>query len=262
MARLLIVAAALLSVVTPAAARVAVGEGDLIATFNGGISPTELPRSKPVPVAVQVGGSVRSATGQDDELPQLRRIVVAINRQGQLFDRGLPTCRIRSVQPAREAEARKICGGAIVGHGRVVVQVRIPGQLPFSVPARLLVFNGPRRGGAKLIYAQAYARNPPGSFVLTFQVKRRRGTYGTVLSTTLPPSAREWAYLTHFEMTLRREYSFRGRRRSYVSASCAAPAGFDRVVFPFARATYVFAGGPRLTMAETGVCRVAPRDGR
>lgn len=123
--------------------------------------------------------------------------------------------------------------------------------------ARLLVFNGPRRGGQRLILAQAYTRDPPGAFVLTFRVtKRSRGVFGTVLSTRLPRSAWGWAYLTRFEMSLHRTYRYRGQRRSYVSAACRAPAAFDSAIFPFARATYGFADGRRLSTAITSRCRV------
>lgn len=232
-------------------------DGDLLATFVGGISPTALPRDQLAPVTVRVAGNVKSASGDPAKLPQLRAIRVAINRQGRLFDRGLPVCRGRQIQPATPRGARRACGAAIVGDGSVVVQVRIPGQAPFKVRARTLVFNGPRRGGDRLLLAQAYARNPPGSFLLTFRIARKRGTYGTVLSTTLPRATRRWAYLTHFDLRLRRVYDHGGKRRSYASAACTAPDGFSTAVYPFARATYRFADGRQLTMSESGVCRVA-----
>lgn len=246
----------LIALVVPQAWGAADVDGDLRATFDGGITPRALPRSTLAPVGVRVSGNFTTLSGEPERLAQLRRIEVAINRKGHLFDRGLPTCEPHMIQPSTEAAARRICGGAIVGSGHVTVQVRIPTQVPFVVPARLLVFNGPRVDGHKLIYAQAYARNPPGSFVLTFRVEKRAGQYGTVLRTTLPDTTREWAYLTHFDITLRHTYTYRGQRRSYVSAACAAPPGFNRAVFPFAKATYSFADGRRLTMSETGVCRV------
>jgi hypothetical protein len=120
-----------------------------------------------------------------------------------------------------------------------------------------LAFNGPRRNGHKLILAQAYARNPPGAFVLKFKVSRRKGVFGTVLSTTLPRSAQRWAYLTHFDMTLHRTYDYRGHRHSYVSAACAAPPGFRTALFPFARATYSFDDGQILSVPVARSCRVA-----
>ncbi len=256
-ARLLVlVAAALLAAAAPVWA-VSNGKGDLIVSFDGALSPTKLPRDAPAPVAVRVAGDVRSASGDIDALPQLRRIAVAINRQGQLFDRGLPVCRVREIQPVRQRTARRVCGDALVGKGSVAVRVRVPNQPPFAVKANLLAFNGPRRDGRRLILAQAYARKPPGSFILTFEVSHRAGTFGTVLSTTLPTSARRWAYLTHFDMTLDRTYTHRGQRRSYISAACAAPAGFSTALFPFARATYSFADGQQFTMSEAASCRVA-----
>ncbi len=232
-------------------------DGDVIVALDGGITPRTLPRKTPVPVAVRIAGDIRTASSDPALLPQVRRISVAINRQGRIFDRGLPTCRVRAIQPATEAVAKRACGAAIVGSGRVVVQVRIPGQLPFSIAARILAFNGPRRNGHKLILAQAYARRPPGSFVLVFRVGSRPGELGTVLSTTLPPAARQWAYLKHFDLTLRRVYRYGGRQRSFVSAACRAPDGFTSALFPFAKATYEFGDGRKIDAELTRLCRVA-----
>jgi hypothetical protein len=236
---------------------VSIGKGDLFVTFDGRLNPNRLPRNSAAPVAVRVAGNVKSASGDTEHLPQLSRFTVEINRQGQLFDRGLPVCDVREFQPATEAAARRICGGAIIGSGHVTVQAHLPPQPPFTVRARLLAFNGPRQDGKKLIFAQAYSRLPPNSFVLTFRVGKRDGTYGTVLSTTLPARTRKWASLMHFDMTLYRVFDYRGRRRSYVSAACGAPAELNKVVFPFARATFDFVSGQRLTLSESGVCSVA-----
>jgi hypothetical protein len=231
-------------------------DGDLVTSFNGSLAPTSLPRKTTAPVAVRVAGDVRSASGDLDALPQLRTIKVAINRQGRLFDRGLPVCEVARIQPATERAAKRICRGAIVGSGHVTVRAHLPSQPPFTVGAKLLAFNGPRRNGHKLILAQAYARKPPGAFVLPFVVERGKGVFGTTMTTTLPKSAQAWAYLTHFDMTLRRIYEYGGKQRSYVSAACSAPAGFDTILFPFVKATYGFDNGQGLTTSVAGRCRV------
>lgn len=232
------------------------GEGDLVVAFNSSIKPATLPRHMPVPVAVRVGGDVWTEP-ETSPPPQLRTITVEINRQGRLFDRGLPVCNVEEIQPATERNARRVCGTAIIGNGHISAQVTIPTQPLFTVEAKLLVFNGPRKNGDKLILAQAYARKPPGAFVLTFHVNRQPGAFGTVMSTTLPPGTERWAYLTQFDMTLRRTYEWHGRERSYVSAACAAPAGFDTVVYPLARATYGFTDGRSLTTSVARPCHVA-----
>lgn len=250
------VLAVALCLAIPAAAEVS-QQGKLITSFQGSLSPKTLPRHKPVPVAVRVAGSFRSAKGT--ELPQLRTISVAINRAGRLYDKGLPTCRVARIEPATEAEARRLCRRSIVGSGHVRVGVHLENQAPFEVKAKLLAFNGPTVHGRKLILAQVYAKNPPGAFVLTFRLRKQPGLFGTLMSTRLPPQAQGWAYLRHFDMTLDRQYRYRGKGRSYVSAACAAPEGFPGAVFPLARATYGFANGQKLRTTVVRSCRVGGR---
>jgi hypothetical protein len=255
-AKILLWATGLLALGSGAAWAVSNGEGDLVLSFEGGIRPKALPRDSPAPVAVWVSGTVRSASGDLDRIPQVARIEVAINRQGRLDDRGLPVCRPRQIRKAREAKAKRACGEALVGRGRVTVLVKLENQPPALVQARLLAFNGPRRHGRKLILAQAYARKPPASFIFSFSVQRRPGIFGTVLSATVSPSVRAWAYLTRFQMTLGRRYVAAGRRHSFVSAACAAPGGFDTALFPFAEARYTLADGRRFEMSQSARCRV------
>jgi hypothetical protein len=250
-----VVAMCLLGASFPAHAEVST-DGDVITTFDGGFTPTRLPRAEPAPVAVHVAGNVRSASGDGARIPQLRTVTIAINRQGRLFDRGLPVCDVASIQPADEAHALATCGESVVGSGQVTIQAHIPTQPFFEVKARILAFNGPRRHGHKLILAQAYAPDPPGAFVLSFTVKKGRGVFGTVMSTTLPASAQQWAYLTHFALTLRRTYTYNGKTHSYVSAACSAPPGFRSAVFPFGRATYGFDDGRSLTTEIARRCTV------
>jgi hypothetical protein len=229
-------------------------EGALLVGFDGQMRPKRLPRHKPAPIAVRVSGDFKAVGGAP--LPQLRTISVAINSAGKLDDTGLPTCRVAAIQPATEAEAHRICGRAIVGGGRVALEIHLENQTPFSITARLLAFNGPVVRGRKLILAQVYSKSPPGAFVLAFKLRKRPGVFGTVMSTSLPPSARGWAYLTHFEMTLNRRYRYRGRSHSFVSAACAAPAGLPGIVFPFASASYGFANGQTLKTTVARSCKV------
>jgi hypothetical protein len=229
-------------------------QGKLIVGFDGGISPKTLPRNKPVPVAVRVAGDIKTTKGAP--LPQLRTITVAINRAGRLDDGGLPTCNVRAIQPATEAEAQALCHRSIVGTGHVSLQAHISGQHSFPVQGNLLAFNGPKHHGKKLILAQVYSEDPPGAFVLTFSLKKQPGLFGTVMSTTLPTEAMGWAYLTHFDMTLDRSYRHHGVIHSYVSAACAAPAGFPGAPFPFAKASFGFGNGQRLGMTVVRSCRV------
>jgi hypothetical protein len=231
-------------------------QGDVIVRFDGGISPDALPRTRLAPVAVSVDSSVRSSDGTDPP-PQLQRIAIAINRGGKLFDRGLPTCNVRSIQPTTIGAARQICGDAIVGSGNVHVRVVLENQPPFTFKGPMLVFNAKRSGGDRRLLAQVYGIRPaPSAFILTFRVTKRRGTFGNVIQTTLPQASRKWAYVTHFDMRLQRTYEYRGRQRSFVSAGCAAPKGFPGAVYAFARAQFDFEGDRSLTTTLVRDCTV------
>jgi hypothetical protein len=232
-----------------------VQEGGVIASFEGEITPNHLPRSVPAPVSVRVAGNIKTTEGV--RLPQLRKIAVAINKAGKLYDNGLPTCKVSTIQPATEQVAEQRCGDSIVGSGHVTLVVRLPSQADYISRNNLLAFNGPTRKGKKLILAQVYSKNPPGAIILTFAVNKHSGTYGNVIETTLPKYAENWAYLTQFEMTLGRTYRWHGKQRSFISASCAAPAGFSGALFPFGKATYTFAGGQVLSTKINRSCKVA-----
>lgn len=230
-------------------------EGNLLLDFDGGISPRTLPRSTPAPVTVTVDTTISTSDGVDPP-PQLREISIGINRGGKIDDRGLPTCRVREIQPTTIAAARRICGGAIVGSGNVEVRVHLANQAPFTFKGPLLVFNAKPSGGKRRLLAQVYGVRPPSAFVLTFKVLKRKGTFGTLIRTSLPKAAQKWAYVTHFDMRLRRTYTYKGQQHSFVSAACPAPAGFPAAPYPFARGKFGFGGGREVTTTLIRDCKV------
>lgn len=230
-------------------------EGNVEVSFDGGISPHSLPRSTRAPVTVDIDTAFGAADGSDPP-PQLSQVSIGINRGGRIEDRGLPTCRLREIQPATIAAAQRICGGAIVGSGHVQVRVLLPNQEPFTFEGPMLIFNATSSGGHRRILAQVYGSRPPSAFVLTFKIVKQKGEFGTLIRTTLPKPARKWAYVTHFDMRLRRIYTYRGQRHSYVSAGCPAPAGFPGTVYKFARANFKFAGGQDVTSTLIRDCNV------
>ncbi len=223
--------------------------------FDGRISPHALPRSTPAPVTVNIDTTISASDGADPP-PQLRKISIGINREGHIFDRGLPTCRVRKIQPTTIGAARRICGNAIVGSGHVGVRVHLPNQPPFTFTGPMLVFNARPSGSKRRLLAQVYGLRPPSAFVLTFRVLKQRGTFGNLIRTTLPKPAQKWAYVTHFDMKLRRIYTYKGKRHSFISAACPAPDGFPGAVYPFAHGKFTFGGGR--TVSETLVrdCKV------
>ena len=92
--------------------------------------------------------------------------------------------------------------------------------------------------------------------MIVFEVKQAKGTFGTELIGTLPQIASEYGYISAFDLSLGRTYTLHGQKLSYASASCPAPKGFSEVSFPFAKASYEFAGGLTLSSKLVRTCKV------
>jgi hypothetical protein len=228
------------AVAAPATAEVD-RKGVLQATFSGDISPQRLPRHELAPVTVTMGGKI--TTTDRSEPPQLEKIVLEINRNGVLDSKGLPTCSLARLNSISSGQAKKTCAKAQVGHGSVTSRVYLPGQGAFASTGDLLAFNG-RLHGRPAVLAQVSSRAPlPLTYVIAFEVKRKGGTFGTALVGTLPPIASEYGYISAFSLALSRRYTSHGKKHYFAAASCPAPAGFNTVPFPLAKASYEFAGG-------------------
>jgi hypothetical protein len=228
--------------------------GDLFVKFSGGITPKALPRHSRAPISVRVAGTVNTLSGERP--PALRGIVVALNRGGHLDAHGLPTCRRSQLEPSTTRQALQACGPALVGEGSYAANVAFPEQGSFPSHGHVLAFNA-IVGGQRAILAQVYGETPaPTTRVIVFLIRQSGGTYGTVLSGTLPETLNHWGYLTRISLDLHREFSYRGQRHSYLSATCAAPSGFAGAVFPFARASMIFDDGRTLESTLTRSCKV------
>jgi DNA-binding beta-propeller fold protein YncE len=236
-----------------ASTSVVVQRGPVRVKFDGKLTPKALPRHGTAPVGIAVDTRISGTRGGTP--PQLRRIAIEINRNGHLSAKGLPVCAERAIQPSTTAGARAACGGALVGEGHFSANVKLPEQSPFPSSGKVLAFNG-RLHGKPAILAHIYGTQPaPTSYVLPFSIRESRGTYGTVLETSLPHATGDWGYVTGLEMNLRRSFRFHGSRRSYLSAGCPAPAGFPGAAFPLARTSFAFAGGMTLVSVLNRSCR-------
>jgi hypothetical protein len=229
-------------------------EGNIIVAFNGTISPSKLPRTGTAPVGVQMGGKIK--TKDRSAPPKLERIILDINRHGQLQTKGLPTCSLGKLRSISSQGAKRACGNALIGSGSVTSRVALPNQPVFASIGKLQAFNGVHHGHPA-IYAQVASGAPlPLTYVIVFEVKKRGGEFATELVGTMPPIASEYGYISAFNLLLRRQYSFHGQRMSYASAGCPAPDGFSQVNFSFAKVSYQFADGSNLSSKLVRRCTV------
>lgn len=255
MKRAVLVGVLLTAIAAATAAAELTQKGDLFVRFSGGISPRALPRHSPAPISVRIEGRIRQIGGASP--PALRHVEVALNRAGRLQSEGLAVCRASRIRGSSSAAAIKACGRALIGSGGYTALRTLPGQPDNLSAGEILLFNG-RDHGRPTILAKASQTEPvPAQRLFVLHIHhRRRGTYGYVIEGEVPADLSRHGYLRSIYFNLGRTYTFRGRRRPYLRAACAAPAGFRSALFPFAHASLSFDDGRVLSSTLTRSCRV------
>jgi len=231
-----------------------VQRGDLFVTFNGGISPTALPRHQDAPIAVSLSGKVRVLPG--NQPPSLRQITIELNRAGHLDTTGLPLCRVSQLEATSDAAALAACRPALIGSGGFSAEVSFPEQPVIPTHGTILAFNG-REGSHPVILAHIFGTEPLSiTRVMVLHLRHTAGGYGTEFSGELPPEILHYGYVTAINLHIYRIFTYRGATHSYLSAACPAPAGFSVASFPFARGSMTFEDGQTLSSTLTRSCKV------
>ncbi len=252
--RLFVIGAVLiaaLGTVTASAERIQ--KGNVVVSLKGGISPLELPRRHRVPVAVELSGGVHTSDGST--LPRVERLKLELAWRGLLTTKGLPVCPRGRLIGRDSTQALDVCGGSLVGRGRLNAKIFFPNQSPFGVKTVLNAYNGKTKVGRPAVLVHAYTPDPPVSFVIPFVVKRQPGAFRTVLVTTIRRSVGTWPHVSNFNVKISRNFFYEGRRRSYLKASCPVPENFTAGFLSFARATYTFADREEMTIESVRSCR-------
>lgn len=228
--------------------------GNVRISFSGDFKPSSLPRDRPAPIRVHVRGAIGTTDGSHP--PPVRKVEIALNRNGRLTTKGLPTCSSAQLQSTSTETALQRCRPSLVGRGRFGADVEFP-TAPFPASGRMLAFYGTQRGRPALLL-HLYGTTPvQTTFVLPLKISRpRKGKFGTVLSARIPTLAGGFGSVTEIDLRIGRTYTYRGQRRSFIAAACAAPSGFTIAVFPLVRGSFLFANGRRIDTTLTRNCRV------
>lgn len=247
----ILVAAMVLSVVAAAIATaekpVTVRVGNVIVTFNGGITPKKLPSNDLAPIAFNLSGEVKTADGTHP--PALKELVIETDKNGAINAKGLPVCSAGKLQATDTKHAEQACPDAIVGEGKTNVEVEFPEQPPFIAKSKLLAFNGGVHGGKTTIFVHAYLSSPVSAAVVTTAKvsKVHNGRFGLKSVATIPKIAGGYGSAVSFNLTLKRSFTYKGKKQSYLLAKC--PDGHLN-----AKGTAVFQGGPTMSAELVRTC--------
>src|ERR1700710_1037040 len=224
------IAAAVL--LTSAATGQVIRVGDLVVEVEGGVSPKALPKGTPAPITLNVSGSVKSADAT--HVPALKTLALQFDRHGHIYTKGLPTCAPAKLRSTLTAKAKELCGDALVGSGRVGAEIAFPEQAPFGASGPLLIFNGPPKGGKPALVFHVHADVPaPTTFVTEGVISKASGKYGTSTEIAIPTITGGQGSLTSFNATLRKTWTYKGRKRSLLTASCPSGSLFAHGEFSF-----------------------------
>jgi len=230
---------------------VKVEAGNLTFTFNGGFSPTSLPKNKLAPITLTASGKI--ATKDGTHPPALTEAIVETDKNGAVNVKGLPACRAGQLQSRNTSDAKAACPKAIIGSGHTTVEVQFPESKPIPVDSALTVFNGGQKGGTTTFYIHAFFTAPvSGAIVTTVKIKKvHNGRYGLKSVATIPKIANGSGSVKSFDLKIGKTYTYKGKKVSVLSAKCT-----DGKLQ--AHATSVFADG---TKASAGIVRTCTSKG-
>ena len=245
-----LIAAALTAAVVLSASGLAAAEkpvtvvsGEIHAEFNGGFSPKVLSKKKPTPVSFNVSAKLKRLNPNPEEqhLPALKEFLLEGDKHAGISVKGIPTCKPGQLQSRTTAQARKICGPALIGSGKTEVGIKFPEQPhEILVHSELLAFTGGEKGGVTTLLIHAYITVPtPAAIVTTVKVKKiHKGRYGIESIASIPKIAGGSGSVKSFSLTL---------KKGIISATC--PDGHLN-----ARGSAVFVDGTKMFGSVVRTC--------
>lgn len=212
--------------------------GNIKFTFDGGFSPTKLPKKKMAPIVLTASGKIQTKDGSHP--PALKTVEVESDKNGTINTKGVPVCKSGQLQSRDTKAAEKVCGSSIIGTGTTSVEIQFPEQNPIPVNSKLLVFNGGTSGGKTTLFIHAYITVPtPAAIVTTVKIKKiHKGRYGLLSVASVPKIAGGSGSVKSFSLKV-------GNKKKVLAAKC--PDGKLQ-----AHATAIFADG---TKASAGIVR-------
>jgi hypothetical protein len=198
--------------VASASKPVVVKVGNLVLTFNGGFTPTKLPKKKLSPIHLNVSGKIETADGTHP--PPLTSFVLETDKNGAINAKGVPKCKAGQLEARTTTDAERVCKSAIIGKGTTDVQLEFPESKPVPLHSKLVIFNAGIKGGKTNLLIHAYLSSPvSAAIVTTVQVSKiHNGRYGLKSVATIPKIANYDGSVTNFNLII--------NKKGYLLAKC------------------------------------------
>jgi hypothetical protein len=223
-------------------------------TMNVTVSPSKVPKTK------FVAGKLRSTTVTGCQSPCSGNGAIKPVTKAQIFYdknikfdvKGIPTCRDSQLQSTTTAQAKQVCGRALVGSGQAKVQLAGDPNPNNEIPAVITAFNGAPKGGKPVILLHTRVDAIGSTQVLVGTLNVVHGKYAWRLDVVVPPLPLDTA-ATLFDVTVKHTPTHvGGKRHIYITEKC----GDANKTWDY-KGTFTYSGGqPPITVSDTQRCRV------
>jgi hypothetical protein len=218
---------------------------DLTVTF----SPKKLSKSKFQPAVLNVVTSLSTTTAANGVPVPATRAVLDFDKNVTLYTKGIPSCTSAKLQNQSTDLAKAACPKSVVGGGAATVLLPVGAQV-FTENVTITAFAGPPQGGRPVILLHTFGATPVQvATVLTGTISNfNKQGYGPRLDVQIPPLAGGTGALTVFQTKVNKKYTYKGQKRSYVSAKCPSSKKLKY------RGAFTFSDGVTLTPAHVQKC--------
>jgi len=179
--------------------------GNLELTFNGGLTPEAVSKTKLTPVSLNVSGKIRTVDGTHPAA--MKEFVLEADKNTAVEVKGLPACTASKLQSQDTKHAEAICRSSIIGTGQATAEIAFPEQPPILAKSKIIAFNGGVSGGTTTFFIHAYLTVPtPAAIVSTVKItKVHNGRYGVKSVTTIPKIAGGSGSVTDFNLAINKK---------------------------------------------------------
>jgi hypothetical protein len=212
------------------------------------ITPQKLSKTKPSPVTLDVTTATSSTTSANGVPVPAVQAIVDFPKGMTIFSKGFPTCDAGVLQSTSTEAALEACKKAKIGGGTGTADL-VVGSKVFPVSTTITAFNGVPVGGKPVILLHTYSQSPVQTTLVlvgTVTSFNKQG-YGARLDVTIPLIAGGAGAITGFHVKIFKTFSFKGKKRSYVSSTCPSKTWK-------ARGQFVFKDNESLTPEVKGKC--------
>jgi hypothetical protein len=216
------------------------------------IKPTKLGKKTPTPITLNVFTKTGTTSDPSGKPIPVTEAVIDFAKGTAIESTGYPTCPLSSIEGATAEVANEACKKSKIGSGHATVLIPTSKGVA-AEPLEVNAFNGKAQGKNPVVLLHVFGLSPVQvtQILVGTVTKYNKEGFGPRLTVPVPSIAGGTGALTEFQAKIFKKYSFKGKKRSYVTATCPSKK-------LKARGKFTFKDGQALTPELTGKCTQKP----